>query len=58
MKPTKIMRKSGRSIPELTLVIAAATVIILGASNSHALFAQANPNNPAGVAKNIDAGIS
>jgi hypothetical protein len=45
---------------ELALVIAAATVILLGASNGHASFAQANPNpnNSAGVAKNIDAGIS
>ena len=58
MKPTKIMSKSRRSIMELALVIAAATVIIFGVSNGHASFAQANPNNSAGVAKNIDAGIS
>jgi hypothetical protein len=58
MKSTKVMLyKSAHSL-KLVPIVAAAAIIILGASNSHVSFAQTNSNNLAGVMKSIDAGIS
>jgi hypothetical protein len=58
MKITKTINESERSTMRLICIVAAATIIILGVSTSHAAFAQTNSNNSAGVMKNIDAGIS
>ena len=55
MKSNKsILNKSTPSL-KLIPIVAAAAIIMLGASNSHVSFAQTNSNNLAGV---IDASIS